>query len=223
MVDAKPLTEYDPVIRPYEDSDRGACVAMSIEAWPRMSSGLPGGVASDFWGMLLDLARDYSDSHEVACVSGSVAGVLFGRRRGALSTPEAIGQARIFLSAMRGIGRKCSFRERVSLFSTLMLTEIKVFFNTPDCDGEIAFFVVGPGYQGSGIGNLLLESYLAHARSGGLRRVSLYTTDPACNWGFYERRGFRRVARFGDDFGARIEGEESYGLMYVLELDGPGP
>lgn len=222
MVEAKPLAEFDAVIQPYKDSDRDACVAMSIEAWPRMSSGLPGNVASDFWGMLLDLSRDYSDSHEVACVSGSVAGVLFGRRRGSLSRREAINQARIFLSAMNGIRRKCSFRELISLFSTLMLTEIKVFFNTPACDGEIVFFVVDPRCQGSGIGNLLLESYLAHAMMSGLRRVSVYTTDPACNWGFYERRGFRRVARFGDDFGAHIEGEGSTGLMYVLELDGPG-
>ena len=44
-------------IRPYVSSDRDRCVAIAVDAWPVMSSGLPGGTASDFWSMLLDMVE----------------------------------------------------------------------------------------------------------------------------------------------------------------------
>jgi GNAT superfamily N-acetyltransferase len=220
MADVRISDEREQVaIRPYENHDRAECVAMSVEAWHRMSSGLPGGTAGHFWGMLVDIARDYSDLHEVACVSDSVVGFLFGRRRGPPSTRETMSQVKIFLRGMHAISRESSAIRTASLLCTLVLAEIKVLFNSPKCDGEVAFLVVGPRHQGRGIGNLLLDSYIAQARSSNVRTISVYTTDPGCNWGFYEGRGFRRVAQFGDDFGTRLEGEGSKGLMYVLDLD----
>ncbi|UCE91881.1 MAG: GNAT family N-acetyltransferase [Methanobacteriota archaeon] len=205
-------------IRPYLPSDRDRCVTMSVEAWPRMSSGLPGRTASDFWGMLLDIANDYSDVREVACASTSVVGVLLGRRRGSLSTRESISQVRIFLSFLRSISRKLPLRTSTSMFCTLLLTEVKIMFNSPRSDGEVAFLVVDPRYQGRGIGLRLLDNFITQARSSDVHMISVYTTDPGCNWRFYEKRGFRRVAQFEDDFGTRFEGERSSGLMYALDL-----
>ena len=205
-------------VRPYVSSDRDRCVAIAVSAWPGMSSGLPGETASDFWGMLIDMTADYSDLHEVACTSDSVVGLLFGRRAGSPSMRESIRLAKILLSSIRSISRKLSLRESISMCCTLALTETKVMLNTPKCDGEVAFLAIDPEFQGRGIGHRLLESFVSQARSSGVSSISVYTTDPGCNWGFYERHGFRRVAQFGDDFGTKVEGHESTGLMFVLEL-----
>ena len=218
MAERRGSEQGRPTIRTYRPSDRETCVRMSVEAWPKMSSGLPSGTAPDFWGMLLDLAYDYSDVREVACISESVIGVLFGRRRGRPKMHETISQVRTFLSAMLGMARKTKLRDAISMFCTLLLSEVKIMFNTPPSDGEVTFFVVDVGHQGRGVGSILLDDYLSQAKAVDVRTVSLYTTDPGCNWSFYERHGFRRVAQFGDDFGTRVEGEPSRGLMYLLDM-----
>lgn len=218
MDDALTLEQLEPVFRAYRGSDRNRCVALAVEAWPQMSSAMPDSVETDFWGMLVDLARDYSDWHEVACTTDSVVGFLFGRRCGSPSTRETVGFARTFLSAMYKIARKSSARQVIPIFCSCMLTELKIQFKNPGHDGEVAFLVVDGRHRGKGIGKCLLKRFVEFAREKDVKAISVYTTDPGCNWRFYETQGFKKVVEFDDDIGTYLEGSPSRGLILSLDL-----
>ena len=204
--------------RAYRHSDRDRCVALSVEAWPQMSAALPGGAATDFWGVLFDLAHDYADWHEVACVSDSIVGFMFGRSLRSSSARESIGFGWRFLSGMYNVARKSSFADMIPVFCTCVLSELKIQFKNPSCDSEVAFLVVESGYRGKGLGKRLLRTFIDHARSNGRKSMSVYTTDPGCNWGFYEALGFKKAVEFDDDVGTYLEGSPSRGLIFTLDM-----
>ena len=212
--------QYSVTTRMYRDSDRGRCVALSVEAWPQMSAALPDGVATDFWGMLFDLAHDYSDWRQVAHTSESVVGFIFGRSISSPSVRELAGYGRTFTSGMLEIARKSSLRELTPILCTCVLSELKIQFKNPGSDGEVAFLVVDGRYRGTGIGKRLLSEFISHARSKGVKSVSVYTTDPGCNWGFYEALGFEKAVEFDDDVGTYLEGTTSKGMIFTLDLRG---
>jgi GNAT superfamily N-acetyltransferase len=78
--------------------------------------------------------------------------------------------------------------------------------------------VVDDKFRGIGIGRQLLERHLEHARMKGVGVISVYTTDPGCNWGFYEAYGFKKAVEFDDDIGSYLEGVRSKGLIFTLDL-----
>ena len=53
-------------------------------------------------------------------------------------------------------------------------------------DGELVLFITDPRIQRHGIGSALL-------RQNGCQNIYLFT-DTSCNYGFYQRKGYRRVA-----------------------------
>ena len=216
--DAPP--EYQDIVstRAYRDNDRDRCVALSVEAWPKMSAALPGGAAADFWAILVDLAHDYADWREVACVSDSVVGFIFGRSVRSSSPRESIGFGWRFLSGMYNVARKSSFADMIPVFCACVLSELKIQFKNPSCDSEVAFLVVDSEHRGKGVGKRLLRMFIDHARSNGRRSISVYTTDPGCNWGFYEALGFEKAVEFDDDVGTYLEGSPSRGLIFTLDL-----
>ena len=64
--------------------------------------------------------------------------------------------------------------------------------------GEVKRMYVRPAFRGLGIGRLVLERLLAHARDAGLALVRLETgIDQTEAIGLYESVGFRRCAPFG--------------------------
>jgi hypothetical protein len=65
----------------------------------------------------------------------------------------------------------------------------------------------------------LLERHIDHAKRKGAHILSVYTTDPGCNWGFYEAYGFKRAVEFEDDIGSYLEGSRSKGLIFTLDLN----
>ena len=184
-----------------------------------MSSAFPDGLATVFWGLLYDLACDYSDWREVACVSDSVVGFAFGRERGPLSTREIVGSFGSYLSAMVRIARNSSCRFWVPMLITCILSELKIQLKSPGCEGEVAFLVVDGKHRGAGIGRHLLNRFIGHALDAGVNTMSVYTTDPGCNWQFYQAQGFEKAVEFDDDVGAYLEGSPSKGLILTLDLN----
>ena len=60
-------------------------------------------------------------------------------------------------------------------------------------DGELVLFVTDGAMQGRGIGTALLRRFYEFLRQNSSRSFYLFT-DTACNFGFYQRKGYRRIA-----------------------------
>ncbi|HUV60755.1 MAG TPA: GNAT family N-acetyltransferase [Thermoplasmata archaeon] len=204
--------------RGYVSGDRKRCVELSVAAWPGVNSSLPPGMKVDYWSLLVDLAYEYSDVHEVACCNDTVVGVIFTRTAGAPSLAETVAFMRVYLSGLFRIARKVGIVKAFPLEFRSALTELKILLKNPESDGEVALLVVDDKFRGIGIGRLLLERHLEHARKKGARVISVYTTDPGCNWGFYEAYGFKKAVEFEDDIGSYLEGSRSKGMIFTLDL-----
>jgi len=207
-----------PITRQYRSEDRSRCVELAIEAWPGLTSGLPPEIREDFWGMLIDFADGYSDWKEVSCVDGEVVGFLFGRTRPPPSFREAIGLLRILIEPFRSMRKKAGTAATIALFSRNILEELNIILKTPESDGEVVFIVVGSGHRGRGIGRMLVDRFIEEAVRRNSKAISVFTTDPGCDWRFYEARGFERVASFDDDVGSRYSGAKTKGFIMMLRL-----
>jgi ribosomal protein S18 acetylase RimI-like enzyme len=60
-------------------------------------------------------------------------------------------------------------------------------------DAEILLFIMAPQARGHHVGSLLFDEFLTHLLDSGADSYYLYT-DSACNYGYYDHRGMRRVA-----------------------------
>ena len=208
-----------PVTRQYRSEDRAICVELAIEAWPGLTSGLPPEIRKDFWAMLIDFADGYSDWREVCCVDGEVVGFLFGRTRSPPSFREAVGLLRILIEPFRSMRKKAGTAATIALFSRNILEELNIILKTPESDGEVVFIVVGSSHRGQGIGRMLVDRFIEEGVRRDSRAISVFTTDPGCDWRFYEARGFERVASFDDDVGSCYSGVKTKGLIMMLRLD----
>jgi ribosomal protein S18 acetylase RimI-like enzyme len=215
----EPPSPNDLGFRGYVSGDRRRCVDMSVAAWPGVNSSLPPGVKADYWSLLVDLAYEYSDVHEVACYKDTVVGVIFSRMTGAPSLMETLAFLRVYLSGLFRIARKVGIVRAFPLEFRSALTELKILLKNPESDGEVALLVVDDEFRGIGIGRHLLQRHIEHAKRKGARILSVYTTDPGCNWGFYEAYGFKRAIEFEDDIGSYLEGSRSKGLIFTLDLN----
>jgi predicted GNAT family N-acyltransferase len=68
-------------------------------------------------------------------------------------------------------------------------------------DDRIGRMAVLAAHRGAGVGGLILETLVAHARARGAPRVSLSSQLPAC--AFYARHGFEPVGGVYDDTGVQ--------------------
>ena len=123
-----------------------------------------------------------------------------------------------YLSAMVRIAKKSSCRFWIPILITCILSELKIQLKSPGCEGEVAFLVVDGKHRGAGIGKYLLNRFIEHAFDAGVNTMSVYTTDPGCNWRFYQAQGFEKAVEFDDDVGAYLEGSSSKGLILTLDL-----
>lgn len=217
-VDDESRAASDIEFRPYASGDVARCVDLSVAAWPAANSGLPHDIKVDYWRLLVDLACKYSDIHEVACYDGKVVGVIFTRTAGPPTVAEKVSLLRVYFSGLLGITRKMGVVKAFPLEFSSAMTELKIILKGPESNGEVALLVVDAEFRGVGIGRQLLERHLELARGRGVGVISVYTTDPGCNWGFYEAFGFKKAVEFDDEIGSYLEGSQSKGLIFTLTL-----
>ncbi len=198
--------------REYRPSDSRRFFEIMESTWPELTRSIH--ACSVEW---------YENSatwREVACSSGAVVGILFGKT----DTDEtAFGNLKmrlartvVWLKLLLGLYGKLP--RRLTAIRQAMSVDRRIGENTPDVDGDVTFFAVDAGHQRKGIGKALMDRFIAHAKAGGAKRISVYTIDPGSNLPFYEGYGFRRVSSFPDGFMSFSTGEEVTAMIYVLEL-----
>lgn len=81
-------------------------------------------------------------------------------------------------------------------------------------DGTISTFAVLDDYKRKGIGSRLFDDLQAYQREKGVKKTYVFT-DELCNYGFYDSRGFKRVAE------GKVEWKNSEGtasrMAYLYE------
>ncbi len=218
---SKPLSEVLKNDRPleslffreYRRDDLQRCVEITANAWPELTTGMP--LISVEW------YQGSATWKEVACVSEDLVGVLFGRLDSDLPVLGGLritlNHMAVYLKVLFGLYGKVP--HRFTLMRHAMSDDRKVAANTPEGDGEISFFAVDAAYRGKGIGTGLMSRFIDHAKKKGARRVSVYTTNPGCDFEFYERYGFRKHSSFRDGFMSFARNEDVTALIFVLDLE----
>ncbi len=203
--------------RNYRHSDLQRCVEMTDRAWPELDR--PISMATVEWYLAS------ANRTEVASVGGKPVGILFGRidREVTVSGKFSISLAHLAVYFKILFGFYGRIQNRLKVINKALTDDKNVALNTPDVDGEVVFFVVDSEHRRRGIGKALMDRFIDQAKSSGARRVSVYTTDPGSDWGFYERYGFKKQAAFRDNLLSFCRKEEVKALIYVLDLDSAMP
>ena len=213
-------TSVETTFRRYEESDLGRCCDIAVKAWPEVFSIDRNGEAKFAMEAYVDFYRASSSWQEVACESGSVVGILFGKvekditRFGRLKA--FIGEELVYLRFPAGLYGNMS--HRLLLVRKGMSDDRNKAVNSPEADGEVIFFVVDRERWGHGIGRELMDRFMQHARSRGAKRIIVYTNDPGCNWGFYDKYGFKLRSTFKDNFTSYVRNEEAKALIFSIDI-----
>jgi len=206
--------------REYEKGDLERCCEIAVNAWPEIFSIARSGEAKFAMEAYVDFYRASSSWQEVACESGSVVGLLFGKlekdfsRCGKLRA--FIEEQIVYLRVLSGLYG--NMPHRFLLTRKAMSDDRNKAQNSPDADGEIVFFVVDRDSWGRGIGRELMGRFMRHARGRGARRIIVYTNDPGCNWSFYDKYGFKLRSTFRDNFTSYVRNEEVKALIFSIDL-----
>ena len=168
----------------------------------------------------MEYSRRVANWTDIAYTSDGIVGFLFGRID---SLPEKVPSRKSPLGELPTIIRSFFARGRITrtllgFLWSLMLTELKVKLNTPKSDASIEMFIVDSMYRGKGVGSELLDRFLRAAMDAGSSLVTVYTDDRMSNWGFYDRRGFRRVRTFYDNITSHYSGSDARGIIFALDL-----
>lgn len=83
-------------------------------------------------------------------------------------------------------------------------------------DGCITVMAVAEGYKGKGIGTRLLDEVEAYHRSKGVKSAFLFS-DSLCDYEFYERHGFKRMAE--GEIQRKKGGEKAVHTAYLYQMD----
>jgi GNAT superfamily N-acetyltransferase len=206
--------------RGYAPEDLLACTRLAEEAWPPGPDLAIKDAVS--WGMegYIESSLTNANWTEVAYDSQGVVGFLFGR------IDKYRGEATVrgsFFSELPMLAKYIVGRYRrtpgiLTLFWTLLLTQLKLKLNMPRSDAEIGLFIVDSKHRGKGIGGMLFDRFLQTARDVGSTLVAVYTDDKTSNWQFYEKHGFRKVGTFHDNVTSFFCDVDSTGIIYVLDL-----
>ncbi|WP_257299748.1 GNAT family N-acetyltransferase [Haloarchaeobius sp. FL176] len=74
-----------------------------------------------------------------------------------------------------------------------------------DVDAEVTALYVDPGRAGEGVGTTVLEALHGHLRTAGAASAACWASANAA--GFYERRGYERVATHRHEFADGVTGD----------------
>jgi len=199
--------------REYRPADLQRCIDITAQAWPELTTGGLDLATMEWYGWL-------ATWKEVACISDVPIGILFGKIDsdiGMLGRLRGqIAHAMVYLKILFGLYGKIP--RRLAAVRGGLSSDRDFARNSPEADGEITYFVVDSAYRGMGIGKELIGRFIEHAKRKGARRISVYTTEPGSDWGFYENYGFKRYSLFRDSFMTVIRNEEVKAMIYVLDV-----
>jgi GNAT superfamily N-acetyltransferase len=155
---------------------------------------------------------------EVACISNEIVGFLFGKMKTARGTATKLEVFYSFmaLTAKAILGQYGKLAHPLTVIKKAVSTEAQMKKHQPKSDAIVEFLVVDGAHRGKGIGRALMDRFVDTAKSAGAKTISLYT-DELCNWGFYEKYGFKRWDAFDSDLNSYLANEEIQGFFYVLE------
>ena len=214
-----PVQKGELSFRAYGVEDLERCTQLSTSAWRGLFSFAGEEGEANLMRFSVEFYTATATWQEVACISGNVVGLLFGKVDSDLPSFAAIrtflADSRVYLKLLAGSYGKIPKRTKVMRLGISDDRNIRA--NSPVADGEVTFLVVDESYRGMGIGRQLMDRFVAHARSKNAKKITVNTTDPICNWEFYEQYGFKRFSSFRD-------GLSSYALnrevkMLILELN----
>ena len=211
---------HEVSFRRYEPGDIPSCARLAEDAWPAGPALVAEETESSGMEGYMEYSRRVANWTDIAYTSDGIVGFLFGRIDG---LPEKVPSRKSPFGELPSIFRSFFARGRITpallrFLWSLMLTELKVKLNTPRSDASIEMFIVGSMYRGKGVGNELFDRFLRAAIDAGSALVTVYTEDRMSNWGFYEKRGFRRVGTFYDNITSHYSGSHASGIILALDL-----
>jgi ribosomal protein S18 acetylase RimI-like enzyme len=205
--------------RDFRNSDVEACARISAGAWPETAN-VSGGDTVRTMTLYVEFYVYSATWLDVACVDGRVVGLLFGRidrehgRFGRIRS--RLGHIKVYLKLI--MGRYWKGRDRFRLVKFAMSDDRNITENSPDADGEVMLFVVDGKFQGRGIGRALMDRFLQRAREANSKRITVSTNDIGCNWGFYDKYGFKLQGSFRDSFTSFVRKQEIKNLIFSIDL-----
>lgn len=182
--------------RTFTSNDCERCSELAAVVWPVVLSVTDDINARSFMKGYVELNEVLSNYTEVCCEQGKIAGFLFGCVGRLPKDNER--RRRLRNIAWNYLSGKSGCRRRVRLILANVYSMAKTAFLCSRFDGEVLLFVVGPEYQGHGIGRALLNRFMEYSRSKGAGSICL-TTDLESNWKFYERYGFKKYREYTDN------------------------
>jgi len=210
----------DVSIREFDVADMRGCVEIAAEVWPDVPETM---TVKEIMKLLKAYVADSSAMatwREVACASDEVVGVVFGMIEGDMRPFDrfkmALLRSRIWLGFLLH-GRRFALA-RLSVLAKSALTEMKLARARPDTDAEVTLLLVRSDHRGRGIGRLLMDRFLQEARAKHAEVATVYTTDPGCNWQFYETCGFELVGSFDDTLVSHLQGVDTKALVFAIDL-----
>ncbi len=213
---SKPRTLDSPPegvsFREYRPTDSQKFFEIMSSSWPKLAESIHAGS--------VDWYEASSTWREVACVSGAVVGLLFGKTESDMTSLRrfrmTLAHATVYLKLLFGIyGR---LPHRITAVREAISEDRQIAARVEGVDGEVTFFAVDASHRGKGIGKALMGRFVDHARKTGARSLSVYTIKPGGNWQFYERYGFEKVGSFPDEFMSSSTQEEVTAMIYVLKV-----
>ena len=220
MYDTPGSVPSDVRIRKFAAADILRCAEIATEVWPDVPESMTREEMTRLMTAYVEDSMIMSTRHEVACVSDEVVGVIFGSIEGAVRLEDRIRMSVLRLSTwLRFVAHgRTSILTRSSVLMKSIATEMKLIRARPESDAEVTLLLLSSDHRGKGIGKLLMGRFLQEARSKSARTATVYTTDPGCNWRFYERCGFKEVGGFDDDLVSFVQGVDTRGLVFAMDL-----
>ena len=206
--------------RDFKLLDLKTCARISADAWPETANVAGSGDTVRTMTLYVEFYYYSATWLDVACVNGQVVGLLFGRidRESGMSGKirSRLGHAKVYLKLLTG--RYWKSADRFTLIRSAMSDDRNIVENSPDADGEVMLFVVDGKFQGRGIGRALMDRFLQRARKAESKRITVSTNDIGCNWGFYDKYGFKLQGSFRDSFTSFVRKQEIKNLIFSIDL-----
>ncbi len=205
--------------REFKRSDTETCARISAGAWPETAN-VSGGDTVRTMTLYVEFYVYSATWLDVACVDGKVVGLLFGRidrDHGWLGRIRSrLGHIGVYMKLI--LGRYWKGPDRFKLVKFALSDDRNITENSPDADGEVMLFVVDGKFQGRGIGKALMDRFLQQARKADSKRITVSTNDIGCNWGFYDKYGFKLQGSFRDSFTSFVRKQEIKNLIFSIDL-----
>lgn len=180
------------VYRPYERRDYSAALGMVLEAWD-YAEWVPARAVRAMGAYYLSELLAVSGAAWIAERGGVPVGIAAARsRREPVFRPcERLRQCRALLHILlcgQGRSELMQFAKTEALDAELLAACGQAF------DAELTLLIVRADSKGLGIGGSLYRRFLAYLESEALDSFCVFT-DSSCDFGFYERKGLRRLAQ----------------------------